>query len=94
MIAMQVYKEKVSDDQMKHDHDVGKQKAELAQMEGGHLKERLGEMEQLYQRREGEMRNILGEASKSQQEVQVKTSQVNQYMKQVDTLKTHTSRSL
>ena len=73
MIAMQVYKEKVSDDQMKHDRDVGKQKVELAQMEGGHLKETLAETEQLYQRREGEMRNILGEASKSQQEVQVKT---------------------
>ena len=74
MIAMQVYKEKVSDDQMKHDRDVGKQKAELFQMEGGHLKDRLAETEQLYQRRDGGMRNILGEASKSLQEVQVKTS--------------------
>ena len=74
MIAMQVYKEKVSDHQTKHDRDVGKQKTELARMEGGHLKERLAEMEQLYQRREGGMRNILGKGSKSQQEVQVKTS--------------------
>ena len=89
MIAMQVYKEKVSDDQTKHDHGVGKQKTELVQMEGGHLKERLAETEQLYQRREGEMRNILGKASKSQQEVQVikDISQINQYVKQVDALK-------
>ena len=89
MIAMQVYKEKVSDDQTKHDHGVGKQKAELAQMEGSHLKERLTETEQLYQKREGGMRNILGKASKSQQEVQVikDISQINQYVKQVDALK-------
>ena len=58
-------------------------------MEGGHLRERLAETEQLYQRREGGMRNILGEASKSQQEVQVikDISQINQYVKQVDALK-------
>ena len=82
MIAMQVYKEKVSDDQMKHDRDVGKQKAELAQMEGGHLKDRLTETEQLYRRREEGMRNILGEASKSQQEVQVKGHLTNQSVRE------------
>ena len=80
---MQVYKGKVVDHQEKHDHDVGEQEAELAQIEEGHLKDRLAEME----RRVGEMRNVLGEASKSQQEVQAKTSQVKQYKKQVDTLK-------
>ena len=44
------------------------------------------DVEQLYQRRENEMRSVLEEASKNQQEVQ--TSQVKQYKKQVDILKT------
>ena len=34
------------------------------------------------------MTSVLEEASKNQQEVQAKTSQVKQYKKQVDTLKT------
>ena len=97
-VAMQVSKEKVVDHHKKHDHDVGEQNAELAQIEEDHLKDRLAEMEQLYQRRVGEMRNVLGEASKSQQEVQAKTSQVKQYKKQVDTLKdkvcSYTSKEL
>ena len=51
-------------------------------------KERLADIEQLYQRKEMEMRSVLKEASKNQEEVQAKTSQVKQYKKQVDTLKT------
>ena len=97
-VAMQVSKEQVLDHHQKHDHDVGEQKAELAQIEEDHFKDRLAEMEQLCQRRVGEMRNVLGEASKSQQEVQAKTSQVKQYKKQVDTLKdkvcSYTSKEL
>ena len=50
-------------------------------------KERLADVEQLHQRKEREMRSVLEEASKNQQEVQAKTSQVKQYKKQVDTLK-------
>ena len=51
-------------------------------------KERLADVEQLYQRREKEARSALEEASRHQQEVQAKTSQVKQYKKQVDILKT------
>ena len=51
-------------------------------------KERLADVEQLYQRREKEARSALEEASRYQQEVQAKTSQVKQYKKQVDVLKT------
>ena len=51
-------------------------------------KDRLADVEQLYQRREKEARSALEEASRYQQEVQAKTSQVKQYKKQVDILKT------
>ena len=51
-------------------------------------KDRLAEVELVYQRREKEARSALDEASRYQQEVQAKTSQVKQYKKQVDVLKT------
>ena len=47
-------------------------------------RDRLAEVEQVNQRRAKEMRTLLKEASKNQQEVQAKTSQVKQYKKQVD----------
>ena len=50
-------------------------------------KERLADVEQLYQRQEKVMRSVLEEASRHQQEVQAKTSQVKQYKKQVDVMK-------
>jgi len=61
-------------------------KAELAQMEKelNHHRDRLAEVEQVNQRRAKEMRTLLEEASKNQQELQAKTSQVKQYKKQVD----------
>ena len=80
---------KIADHQRKYAHDVGELKAQLAQMEE-HLaqhQDRLAEVEQVNQRREKEMRSLLEEASKNQQEVQAKTSQVKQYKKQVDSLK-------
>ena len=81
---------KMADHQKQYVHDIGELTAKLAQMEEDlhRHKERLAEVEQVNQRREREMRNILDEASKNQQEVQAKTSQVKQYKKQVDTLKT------
>ena len=81
---------KMADHQKQYVHDIGELTAKLAQMEEDlhRHKERLAEVEQVNQRREREMRNILDEATKNQQEVQAKTSQVKQYKKQVDTLKT------
>ena len=80
---------KIADHEKKYAQDVGELKAELAQMEENlhQHKERLADVEQLYQRKERETRSFLEEASKNQQEVQAKTSQVKQYKKQVDTLK-------
>ena len=68
---------------------MGELKAQLAQMEEDvrHHRERLEEVELIYQRREKEMRSVLEEASNNQTEVQAKTSQVKQYKKQVDSLK-------
>ena len=57
-------------------------------------KDRLAEMEQLYQRREKEAISALEEASRYQQEVQAKTSQVKQYKKQVDVLKSQVCLSI
>jgi len=81
---------RVADHERKYAQDVGELKAKLAQTEKNllHHQDRLADVEQLYQRREKEMRSVLEEASKNQQEVQAKTSQVKQYKKQVDTLKT------
>ena len=81
---------KIADHEKKYAQDVGELKAKLAQMEEDlhQHQERLADVEQLYQRREKETRSVLEEASKNQQEVQAKTSQVKQYKKQVDTLKT------
>ena len=81
---------KIADHEKKYAQDVGELKAQLAQTKEDlrQHKERLGDVEQLYQRKEMEMRSVLKEASKNQQEVQAKTSQVKQYKKQVDTLKT------
>ena len=80
---------KIADHEKKYAQDVGELKAKLAQMEEDlhQHQERLADVEQLYQRREKETRSVLEEASKNQQEVQAKTSQVKQYKKQVDTLK-------
>ena len=80
---------KVADHERKYTQDVGELKAELAQMEEDlhQHKERLADIEQLYQRKEREMRSVLEEASKSQQVMQAKTSQVKQYKKQVDIMK-------
>ena len=77
---------KIADHERKYAQDVGELKAELAQTEEDlhQHKERLADVEQLYQRKEREMRSVLEEASKNQQ---AKTSQVKQYKKQVDTLK-------
>ena len=79
----------IADHQRKYTHDVGMLKAQLFETEEhlSHHKDRLLEVEQVYQRREKEMRSLLEEASKNQQEVQAKTSQVKQYKKQVDSLK-------
>ena len=81
--------EKAKPVKKKYAQDVGELKAKLAQTEENlhQHKERLADVEQLYQRREKETRSVLEEASKNQQEVQAKTSQVKQYKKQVDTLK-------
>ena len=81
---------KIADYQKKYDHDIGELKAKLAQTEEDllHYQDRLADIEQLYERKEKEMTSVLKEASKNQQEVQAKTSQVKQYKKQVDTLKT------
>ena len=80
---------KIADHERKYTQDVGELKAKLAQTQDDlhQHKERLADVEQLYQRKEREMRSVLEEASKNQQEVQAKTSQVKQYKKQVDTLK-------
>ena len=69
--------------------DAGELKAELAQMEKrlDHHKDWLAEVELIYQRREKEMRSVLEEASRNQQEVQAKTSQVQQYKERVDKIK-------
>ena len=80
---------KIADHQKKYAHDVGELKAHLAQMEEhlSHHQDRLEEVEQVNQRRAKEMKSLLEEVSKNQQEVQAKTSQVKQYKKQVDSLK-------
>ena len=80
---------KFADLQKKYDHDVGESKAQLAQMEEDlhRHRERLAEVELVYQKKEKEMRSVLEEASNNQTEVQAKTSQVKQYKKQVDSLK-------
>jgi len=80
---------KIADHQKKYARDVGELKAHLAQMEEHlcHHQDRLAEVEQVNQRREREMRSLLEEASKNQQEVQAKTSQVKLYKKRVDSLK-------
>jgi len=80
---------KIADHQKKYAHDVGELKEQLAQMEEhlSHHQDRLAEVEQVNQRREKMKRSLLEEASKNQQEVQAKTSQVKQYKKQVDSLK-------
>ena len=74
---------KIADHEKKYAQDVGELKAKLAQMEEDlhQHQERLADVEQLYQRREKETRSVLEEASKNQQEVQAKTSQVKQYKK-------------
>jgi len=59
---------------------------EIGKLEEYH-KEKLAEVEHVHQGREKEMRGVLEEASKNQQELQAKTSQVKQYKKQVDSLK-------
>ena len=81
---------KIADYERKYAQDVSELKAKLAQTEEDlhQHKERLADIEHLCQRREKEMTSVLKEASKNQQEVQAKTSQVKQYKKQVDTLKT------
>ena len=81
---------KIADHEMKYAQDVSELKAKLAQMEENLLqhKEKLADIELLYQRREKDLISVLEEASKNQEEVQAKTSQVKQYKKQVDTLKT------
>ena len=81
---------KIADHQKKYDHDIGELKAKLAQTEEDllHYQDRLADVEQLYERKEKEMTSVLKEAAKNQEEVQAKTSQVKQYKKQVDTLKT------
>ena len=82
---------KIANHQKKYAHDVGELKEQLAQMEEhlSHYQGRLAEVEQVNERREREMRDLLEEASKNQQEVQAKTSQVKQYIykKHVDSLK-------
>ena len=77
---------KFADLQKKYAYDVRELKAELTQMEKdlNRHRDRLAEVEQVNQRRAKEMRTLLKEASKNQQEVQAKTSQVKQYKKQVD----------
>ena len=80
---------KFADLQKKYVYDVGELKAELAQMKENlnHHQDRLAEVEQVNHRRAMEMKSLLEEVSKNQQEVQAKASQVKQQKKQVDSLK-------
>ena len=50
-------------------------------------KDRLIEVERLFQRREAEIVSLTEEATDKETELQAKTSQVKQYKKQVDSLK-------
>ena len=50
-------------------------------------KDRLIEVERLFQRREAEIVSLTEEAADKETELQAKTSQVKQYKKQVDSLK-------